>query len=468
MSTALERHVDDQGGGDRPVSLVQVLERMKPEIARALPRHLSADRMLRIALTELRRTPQLGQAPVESLLAALMQAAQLGLEPGPQGHVYLIPKRIGGQPEIVFVTGYKGMIDLAYRSGLVKEIGAVCVWQGEHFVWEEGTAPKIEHHPDPDAEGSESNFRCAYAVAQLTTGGMPHIVIGKRQIARARAASAIGSGRGPWASDWEAMVNKTAIRRLAAFLPMSPEMRTALVLDEQPVRPLIRGEVFDVEEAAARIEPPSEPLQAGEAEAEPQASQPTEQAPAPEPAGEGAQEQRSRRSRRSPRNTPATPEAGSTGQVEDAAPGGRREEPAEDATSEQTSATHDDADLSPAQSPPNSGAGEAVGDPDPKQSPEYREAAAEFQRWVDEETAPKPEQMQLAGTEARLVALRAAVAALREPDRMDLFTQIVDAGRATSFYAVNAELIAVHWPQLEPTPAALLALRDRLVRENNP
>jgi hypothetical protein len=51
---------------------------------------------------------------------------------------------------------------------------------------------------------------------------------------------------------------------------------------------------------------------------------------------------------------------------------------------------------------------------------------------------------------------------------MDLFTQIVDAGRATSFYAVNAELIAVHWPQLEPTPAALLALRDRLVRENNP
>jgi recombination protein RecT len=323
-STALERHLDEHAG--RPATLAQVLERMRPEIARALPRHLSPDRMLRIALTTLRREPQLAQAPVESLLGSLMLAAQLGLEPGPQGHVYLIPRRIHGVPEIVFVIGYKGLIDLAYRSGLVKEIGAVCVWQGEKFVWREGTSPVIEHEPDPDSEGTEAGFRCAYAIAQLTTGGTPHIVIGRRHITRARQASAIGAGRGPWASDWESMVNKTAIRRLSAFLPMSPEMRSALALDEQPAPHMVAGQVLDLEEAAAAVEhrePDDERTTAGEIVVDAEVAQATEEPAGGQPAGEAAERPRPRRTRRT-QEPPAEQSAGATGQVEDAAPGGRR------------------------------------------------------------------------------------------------------------------------------------------------
>jgi hypothetical protein len=105
---------------------------------------------------------------------------------------------------------------------------------------------------------------------------------------------------------------------------------------------------------------------------------------------------------------------------------------------------------------------------DPTSTPEFRQSAAEFQSWVDEETAPKPEQMALVGPEAKLVAMRAALAAVGLADRNDLVTQIVEAGRARRFEAVDAELIVREWPQVEPTPHALLRLRDVLLSENGP
>src|SRR5689334_6268402 len=98
---------------EKPKDFPAMLEQWKPEIARALPKHLNADRMTRIALTSFRRTPKLGECNPLSVFAAVIQAAQLGLEPDTLGRSYLIPYG----KECQFVPGWKGLVDLMNRSG---------------------------------------------------------------------------------------------------------------------------------------------------------------------------------------------------------------------------------------------------------------------------------------------------------------------------------------------------------------
>jgi recombination protein RecT len=95
------------------------------QMQRALPSHLTAERMARIALTEVRRVPKLALCDQNSFMGAIMTCCQLGLEPGSAlGHAYLIPfentkKRI---VEVQLILGYKGMIDLARRSGQIRSM----------------------------------------------------------------------------------------------------------------------------------------------------------------------------------------------------------------------------------------------------------------------------------------------------------------------------------------------------------
>src|SRR5690606_28083055 len=123
--------------------------KFRAEIARALPRHMDPDRMLRIAMTVVRQTPDLQKCTVPSVLGALMQAAQLGLEPGILGHCYLVPFRNGrtGQHEVQFIIGYKGLIDLARRSGNIQSIAAHPVYENDLFEFEYGLNERLRHVP---------------------------------------------------------------------------------------------------------------------------------------------------------------------------------------------------------------------------------------------------------------------------------------------------------------------------------
>lgn len=264
MSTQLERTL---GATPEPQAegrgVVDLIRRMTPEIQRALPRHLDADRMARLALTELRRTPALQRASAESLLGALMWAAQLGLEPGPLGHVYLVPRTIRGQVEVVFVIGYRGLVELAYRSGQVADLHARVVWSGETFHFHAGDDERVTHEPNLSLDPTPDEFVAAYAIAHLRGGGVLREVIGPRHIARAQAGSSIPSGKGPWSSDFEAMARKTAIRRLSALLPQSAELAAALNVDGAIAPRLDAGSRFvrveDAEPAppqVAELDPP--------------------------------------------------------------------------------------------------------------------------------------------------------------------------------------------------------------------
>lgn len=211
-------------------SIVSILqgEAFKKQISLALPRHMSADRMLRIALTELRRTPALLSCNRESLLGAIVQCSQLGLEPGNNlGHAYLIPYG----KECTLIIGYKGLIDLARRSGQIISISAREVRANDKFKIKYGLHEVLEHEPNFEDRGELKGF---YAIAQLKDGGhqfeyMPLIEINKIRDTSKSSKSSMS----PWGSYYEEMAKKTVIRRLFKYLPVSIEIQQAVALDEQ-------------------------------------------------------------------------------------------------------------------------------------------------------------------------------------------------------------------------------------------
>jgi recombination protein RecT len=217
------------------VTVADLIERQKPAIAKLIGDQ--AERFTRTVLTEMRRTPKLYECDPHSLLGAMMLSAQLGLEPGPLGHVYLVPF---GR-EVSFIVGYKGMIDLAYRSGEVKDVAAAVVREGDAFTFREGTRPVLDHTPSGPAGDRE--WTHVYAVARLRSGGTPFRVLYPEDVAKAKARSKAAKKPGsPWDTDTEAMWRKTAVRRLAPFLPVSPLLGRALAIDDRAPR-FVEGDV---------------------------------------------------------------------------------------------------------------------------------------------------------------------------------------------------------------------------------
>src|SRR5699024_419178 len=218
--------------GNKPKTIGDYIDQMAPAMAQALPQHMSIERMTRMATTVIRTTPQLKEADVSSLLGAVMQSAQLGLEPGPLGHCYLLPFRNKnkGITEVQFIIGYKGMIDLARRSGHISTIYAHAVYENDEFDYQLGLHANLKHIP---ADSNRGSFKGAYAVAHFKDGGyqfeyMPKLEIEKRK-SRSKAA---GSKYSPWATDYEEMAKKTVVRHMWKYLPISVEIQSAVTQDE--------------------------------------------------------------------------------------------------------------------------------------------------------------------------------------------------------------------------------------------
>lgn len=220
-------------------TLVGFLESLKGELARALPKHLTVDRLARVSITALRTTPHLAECTKESFAASIFVLGALGLEPNtPLGEAYLIPRRNtrnGGRYECSVIIGFQGMMSLARRSGQVSIQPPVPVFQGDKFEYSLGLTPKLEHVPSdaPDREDPK-RLTHVYTIAQVTGSPNPIIVVMSRgQIETRRKRGASGSGaRTPWDTDYIAMAQKTVIRELFKWAPRSAEMARAVVADE--------------------------------------------------------------------------------------------------------------------------------------------------------------------------------------------------------------------------------------------
>ena len=201
-----------------PIIVQKVLsDQFKKQLALAVPKHLNADRMARIAATEVRKNKALLNTEPTSFLGSVMQAAQLGLEPGSAlGQAYLVP--YGNQCQLII--GYKGMIDLARRSGQVLSLNAYAVREGDDFSFQLGLKPDIHHVPSLEADRIKKPITYVYAVATLKGGGYQFEVMSRAEVEAVRAKA---KSKNIWNTYFEEMAKKTVIRRLFKYLPVSIE-----------------------------------------------------------------------------------------------------------------------------------------------------------------------------------------------------------------------------------------------------
>ena len=207
-----------------------LLKRMHTQIEKALPSVITPERFTRIALTAYSRNEKLQECTAESFLGSMMQAAQLGVEPNtPLGQAYLIPYRNKGVMEVQFQLGYRGMIDLAYRSGDVQNIQAHEVYENDTFEYELGLEPKLKHIPALKDRGEVILY---YAVFKLTNGGVGFEVMSKEDVEAFAKKKSKTYGTGPWQSDFDAMAKKTLVKRLLKFAPLKSDFVRAVTADE--------------------------------------------------------------------------------------------------------------------------------------------------------------------------------------------------------------------------------------------
>ncbi len=213
-----------------------LLKSMQGEIQRALPKHMNADRLARIALTEVRRNPKLLECDQLTFIGALMQCAQLGLEPGPLGHAYLIPYWESKTRSFVvqFQIGYQGLIDLMRRSGQIAVVIANEVRENDVFEYSFGSNGGLVHKPL--LKGSRGEVVAYYAYARTVEGGESYYVASVDDMMQFREKYAKknkeGHFTGPWITEFDAMARKTCIKQMAKYMPKSIEIAQALAMDE--------------------------------------------------------------------------------------------------------------------------------------------------------------------------------------------------------------------------------------------
>lgn len=232
-------------GSNRPLAqmkpkeqIAHLLTAKKGEIAKMLPKHLNAERLLKVAQIAATTTPALAKCDVASLVGAIGQCAQMGLEPNTVlGHAYLVPfntKRKDGNGNerwvnsVQVIIGYKGLIDLARRSGQIVSIAAHEVCENDQFDLVYGLDEKLEHRPAMGERGAIIGF---YAVAKLKDGGYCFEFMSRIQVEQIMRSTQSKGNYGPWKDNFSEMGRKTVIRRLAKYLPLSIEFQTAAALD---------------------------------------------------------------------------------------------------------------------------------------------------------------------------------------------------------------------------------------------
>ncbi len=215
-----EKAEKNNEGENKPKTISQWIEAMKPEIEKALPNVITVDRFARMALTAVRINPKLAKCTPVSLMAALMQSAQLGLETNtPLGQAYLIP--YGDQAQ--FQLGFKGMIDLAHRSGQFKSIYAHEVHEKDEFTYQYGLHQDLRHKPTPKERGSVIGY---YAVYHLLNGGYGFLYMSKEEIVEhsEKYSPAVKKGwNSPWETEFDEMAKKTVLKRTLKYAPVSVE-----------------------------------------------------------------------------------------------------------------------------------------------------------------------------------------------------------------------------------------------------
>ena len=218
---------------EKPKTIFDLIQLSKKQFNNALPQHINTDRFVRIAITTIRLNPKLAKCNPESLIGALMVSAQLGLEPGTLGQCYLIPfeNKKAGTVECQFQIGYKGLIELLRRSGQLSDIYSYTVYENDDFNIEYGLSRTLTHKPNFTDRGEIKGF---YAVAILKDGAKAFEYMTKDEITKHEEKYRKGSYKNDvWNKNFEEMAQKTVVKKLLKWLPVSVEFLEMAAKDEK-------------------------------------------------------------------------------------------------------------------------------------------------------------------------------------------------------------------------------------------
>lgn len=230
--------------------------KFKEQLTAALPKHLTPDRFVRVLMTATIKTPRLLDCTQASLFRAVYDCAALGLEPdGRRAHLIPYENRRAGTVECQLIVDYKGLAELAMRSGLVSYLHADVVREGDVFSYSMGELR--DHVPhflrrDADKPADQGKVIAAYALVRMKDGSTKTEVMSHADVEAIRTRSRAG-GSGPWVTDWNEMAKKTAFRRLSKWLPLSPEIRDAIDRDDDQADPLEAAKSVFSEGAGASL-----------------------------------------------------------------------------------------------------------------------------------------------------------------------------------------------------------------------
>ena len=212
-----------------------------PDVQRQLSlvatKHLTAEKLMRLVTTEVKKTPALAECSIASVMACVMECARLGLQPGGAlGQFYMVPFKGVATP----IVGYRGLITLARRSGKIRRLEAHVVYEADTFEVRFGTDPGLTHIPSLKAE--RGDIVAAYMVVQMEGEAIQVEVMTREDILAIRDRSR-ASKAGPWVTDFAEMCRKTVVRRGCKYLPMDTEeaepLARAMELDADDFEPMV-------------------------------------------------------------------------------------------------------------------------------------------------------------------------------------------------------------------------------------
>lgn len=231
MANMIQKAASESGMQKKkqPSTIKDYIEVMAPAIKAALPSVMTPERFTRITMSALSANSKLQECTPQSFLGAMMTAAQLGLEPNtPLGQAYLIPCRNHGRMECQFQFGYKGLIDLAYRSGEVSIIQAHTVCENDDFTYELGLDPKLRHIPAKSNRGKPIAY---YAMFKTKDDGYGFQVMSLEEVTAHAKKYSKSFGSGPWQTNFDEMAKKTVLKKVLKYAPLKSDFFRGMAQD---------------------------------------------------------------------------------------------------------------------------------------------------------------------------------------------------------------------------------------------
>jgi len=228
------------------ITVQDFLTKKKDLIAKVLPKTITPQRLLGIFEMILNSSPKLKECSQKSLIGAVIQTAQLGLQPGNIGHIHLVPFNNKGIMEAQLIIGYKGYVELVNRSKEATILSAEVVYDKDQFQYEQGLNPILRHIPSAGDRGEKIGVYCI--AKNLLANEKVFVYLQKDDVEKIKAASkSANSDYSPWVTWPDEMWKKSAVKRISKLLPLSTESQKAISVDET-IKTEIKEDMTEVQD----------------------------------------------------------------------------------------------------------------------------------------------------------------------------------------------------------------------------